>query len=109
MKRKSLLKGPLFSPQWSLCRVYVTSSCINVEAQTVLKFSHTWTAAGSTPGGCRSIREEGRAIHERPLQGSGILLQRELGNDPKNIEQLVLGGIDFTVSSTGSYRRMWIR
>jgi len=27
----------------------------------------------------------------------------QLGNDPKNIEQLVLGGIDFTVSSTGSY------
>ena len=27
----------------------------------------------------------------------------QLGNDPKNIEQLTLGGIDFTVSSTGSY------
>jgi TRAP-type transport system periplasmic protein len=27
----------------------------------------------------------------------------QLGNDPKNIEQLALGGIDFTVSSTGSY------
>jgi tripartite ATP-independent transporter DctP family solute receptor len=26
-----------------------------------------------------------------------------LGNDPKNIEQLALGGIDFTVSATGSY------
>jgi tripartite ATP-independent transporter DctP family solute receptor len=26
-----------------------------------------------------------------------------LGNDPKNIEQLVAGGIDFTVSATGSY------
>ena len=27
----------------------------------------------------------------------------QLGNDPKNIEQLALGGIDFTVSATGSY------
>ncbi len=27
----------------------------------------------------------------------------QLGNDPKNIEQLALGGIDFTVSGTGSY------
>jgi len=27
----------------------------------------------------------------------------QLGNDPKAIEQLALGGVDFTVSSTGSY------
>ena len=27
----------------------------------------------------------------------------QLGNDPKNIEQVALGGIDFTVSGTGSY------
>ena len=27
----------------------------------------------------------------------------QLSNDPKNIEQLALGGIDFTVSATGSY------
>jgi TRAP-type C4-dicarboxylate transport system substrate-binding protein len=33
----------------------------------------------------------------------------QLGNDPKNIEQLALGGIDFTVSATGSATRPMCR
>ena len=71
-------------------------------AQTVLKFSHT-----DQPGGARHKAAElfGQKI-EQYTQGRyklQIYPAGQLANDPKAIEQLQLGGIDFTVSSTGSY------
>jgi tripartite ATP-independent transporter DctP family solute receptor len=71
-------------------------------AQTVLKFSHT-----DQPGGARHKAAEmfGQKI-EQYTQGRyklQVYPARQLANDPKAIEQLQLGGIDFTVSSTGSY------
>jgi tripartite ATP-independent transporter DctP family solute receptor len=71
-------------------------------AQTMLKFSHT-----DQPGGTRHKAAEmfGQKI-EQYTQGRyklQIYPAGQLANDPKAIEQLQLGGIDFTVSSTGSY------
>jgi TRAP-type transport system periplasmic protein len=71
-------------------------------AQTILKFSHTDQQEGS--------RQAAAALFSRKVeeltQGRykvQVFCCSQLGNDPKNIEQLALGGIDFTVSATGSY------
>ncbi len=71
-------------------------------AQTVLKFSHT-----DQQKGARHAAAEMFAKHvEEYTQGRykvQVYCCSQLGNDPRNIEQLALGGVDFTVSSTGSY------
>lgn len=72
------------------------------QAQTVLKFSHT-----DNPGGSRDqaaavfaqkVSEYTEGRYEVRIFPAG-----QLGNDPKAIEQMQLGGVDFTVSATGSY------
>ena len=70
--------------------------------QTVLKFSHTDQQQGARQGAAEVF---GKKV-EQYTNGRykvQVYCCSQLGNDPKNIEQLVLGGIDFTVSSTGSY------
>jgi len=74
----------------------------NANAQTVLKFSHT-----DNPGGLRHQAAEffGQKVEEY-TQGRykvQVFPSGQLANDPKAIEQLQLGGLDFTVSATGSY------
>jgi tripartite ATP-independent transporter DctP family solute receptor len=73
-----------------------------VTAQTLLKFSHT-----DQPGGSRQKSAEVFAKKvEEYTQGRykvQIYPAGQLANDPKAVEQLQLGGIDFTVSSTGTY------
>ena len=71
-------------------------------AQTILKFSHT-----DQPGGARQKAAElfGQKI-EQYTQGRyklQVYPAGQLANDPKGVEQLQLGGIDFTVSGTGTY------
>jgi tripartite ATP-independent transporter DctP family solute receptor len=72
------------------------------QSQTILKFSHT-----DQPGGARnaaallfakSVEQNTQGRYKVQVYPAG-----QLANDPKAIEQLQLGGIDFTVSSTGSY------
>ena len=71
-------------------------------AQTILKFSHT-----DQPGGSRQKSAEVFAKKvEEYTQGRykvQIYPAGQLANDPKAVEQLQLGGVDFTVSSTGTY------
>ena len=71
-------------------------------AQTVLKFSHT-----DQPGGARQKAALQFAEKvEQYTQGRykvQVYPAGQLANDPKAVEQLQLGGIDFTVSSTGTY------
>ena len=71
-------------------------------AQTVLKFSHT-----DQPGGARQKAAEMFAQKvEQYTQGRykvQIYPAGQLANDPKGVEQLQLGGIDFTVTGTGTY------
>lgn len=71
-------------------------------AQTVLRFSHT-----DNPGGSRQAAAEVFAEKvEEYTEGRytvRIFPAGQLANDPKAIEQMILGGVDFTVSATGSY------
>jgi tripartite ATP-independent transporter DctP family solute receptor len=103
MKRKSLFVIILF---FSVI-VFVLGVCnvvgvANVEAQTVLKFSHT-----DQQDGARQAAAELFAKKVEQYTNGRYKVQvyccSQLGNDAKAVEQLVLGGIDFTVSSTGSY------
>ncbi len=73
-----------------------------VGAQTMLKFSHTDQQQGARQAGAQLFAKK----VEEYTQGRykvQVFCCSQLGNDPKNIEQLGLGGIDFTVSATGSY------
>jgi tripartite ATP-independent transporter DctP family solute receptor len=72
------------------------------QAQTTLKFSHT-----DQPGGLRQKAAElfGQKI-EQYTQGRykmQVFPAGQLANDMKGVEQLQLGGIDFTVTGTGTY------
>jgi TRAP-type transport system periplasmic protein len=71
-------------------------------AQTVLKFSHT-----DQPGGLRQKAAELFAQKvDQYTQGRykvQVYPASQLANDPKAVEQLQLGGIDFTVTGTGTY------
>ncbi len=75
---------------------------VPVSAQTMLKFSHTDQQQGARHAGAQLFAKK----VEEYTQGRykvQVFCCSQLGNDPKNIEQLALGGIDFTVSATGSY------
>jgi TRAP-type transport system periplasmic protein len=71
-------------------------------AQTVLKFSHT-----DQPGGTRQKAAELFAQKLEQYTSGRHKVQvfpaGQLANDPKAVEQLQLGGIDFTVTGTGTY------
>jgi tripartite ATP-independent transporter DctP family solute receptor len=72
------------------------------QAQTALKFSHT-----DQPGGLRQKAAEmfGQKI-EQYTQGRyklQVFPAGQLANDANAVEQLQLGGIDFTVAGTGVY------
>lgn len=71
-------------------------------AQTMLKFSHT-----DQPGGTRQKAAEMFAQKVEQATGGRYKVQvfpaGQLANDPKAVEQLQLGGIDFTVTGTGTY------
>lgn len=80
----------------------LASAVVPAGAQTVLKFSHT-----DNPDGLRDQAAKlfGQKV-EQYTQGRykvRVFPSGQLANDPKAIEQLQLGGIDFTVSATGSY------
>ncbi|MFN3133349.1 TRAP transporter substrate-binding protein [Roseibium sp.] len=74
----------------------------SAQAAEKLRFSHTDNPGGSRQAAAELFAEkvaeytDGR--YEVQIYPSG-----QLANDPKAIELLQLGGIDFTVSATGSY------
>ena len=71
-------------------------------AQTVLKFSHTDQQAGARQAAATLFAKKVEELTQGRYKVQ-VFCCSQLGNDPKNIEQLALGGIDFTVSGTGSY------
>ena len=71
-------------------------------AQTVLKFSHTDQQGGARQAAAQVFAKKVEELTQGRYKVN-IFCCSQLGNDPKNIEQLALGGIDFTVSATGSY------
>jgi tripartite ATP-independent transporter DctP family solute receptor len=90
-----------FSKLLALCFL-LALAVAQTGAQTVLKFSHT-----DNPDGLRDQAAKLFAQKvEKYTQGRykvQVFPAGQLANDPKAIEQLQLGGIDFTVSATGSY------
>ncbi len=73
-----------------------------VSAQTVLKFSHTDQQTGARQAAAQIFAKKVDELTQGRYKVQ-VFCCSQLGNDPKNIEQLALGGIDFTVSGTGSY------
>ncbi len=71
-------------------------------AQTTLKFSHTDQQAGARQAAATLFAKKVEELTQGRYKVQ-VFCCSQLGNDPKNIEQLALGGIDFTVSGTGSY------
>lgn len=91
----------------TLARATVAASALLVaaagaQAQTVLKFSHTDNPGGSRDQAAQVFAEK-VAEYTEGRYSVRIFPAGQLGNDPKAIEQLQLGGVDFTVSATGSY------
>ena len=72
------------------------------QAPQILRLSHTDSQAGS-----RQKAAELFAAKVAEYTGNAVNVQvfhsGQVANDPKAIEQLQLGGLDFTVSATGSY------
>ncbi len=75
---------------------------VAAHAQTVLKFSHTDQQLGARHAAAQVFAKKVEDYTQGRYKVQ-VFCCSQLGNDPKNIEQLALGGIDFTVSSTGSY------
>ncbi|MEM6490685.1 MAG: TRAP transporter substrate-binding protein [Pseudomonadota bacterium] len=75
---------------------------VEASAQTVLKFSHTDNPGGSRQAAAEVFAEKVAEYTDGRYEVR-IFPAGQLANDPKAIEQLQLGGIDFTVSATGSY------
>jgi TRAP-type transport system periplasmic protein len=78
------------------------ATTVSAQAQTVLKFSHTDQQAGARQAAAQIFARKVEELTQGRYKVQ-VFCCSQLGNDPKNIEQLALGGIDFTVSSTGSY------
>lgn len=71
-------------------------------AQTVLRFSHTDSEQGSRQVAALAFAEKVAEYSQGRLKVE-VFHSGQLGNDPKAIELVQLGAIDFTVSATGSY------
>lgn len=71
-------------------------------AATTLRFSHTDNPGGSRQAAAEVFAEKVEAYTDGRYKVK-IYPSGQLANDPKAIEMLQLGGVDFTVSATGSY------
>ncbi|MEP0233114.1 TRAP transporter substrate-binding protein [Roseibium sp.] len=71
-------------------------------AAEVLRFSHTDNPGGSRQAAAEVFAEKVAEYTDGRYEVK-IFPSGQLANDPKAIELLQLGGVDFTVSATGSY------
>jgi tripartite ATP-independent transporter DctP family solute receptor len=97
MNRRRLLRGIV------LVGVFALAMGVSAaQAQTVLKFSHTDNPGGSRQDAAeffaKKVAEYTQGRYKIQVYPSG-----QLANDPKAVEQLQLGGIDFTVTASGTY------
>lgn len=88
--------------RYTLIAATMAFGVAGVQAQTVLKFSHTDQQAGARQAAAQLFAKKVEELTQGRYKVQ-VFCCSQLGNDPKNIEQLTLGGIDFTVSATGSY------
>ncbi|MDP1991270.1 MAG: hypothetical protein Q8K00_09610, partial [Syntrophales bacterium] len=88
MKRKSLFVRMLFFTVvvfvLGVCNIF---SVANVEAQTVLKFSHTDQQQGARQGAAEIFAKKVEQYTNGRYKVQ-VFCCSQLGNDPKNIEQL---------------------
>jgi tripartite ATP-independent transporter DctP family solute receptor len=87
--------------RYALLAAAVAFSCA-ASAQTVLKFSHTDQQQGARQAGAQLFAKK-VAEYTQNRYKVNVFCCAQLGNDNKNVEQIVGGGIDFTVTATGSY------
>ena len=80
----------------------LTTPLVQAADQVVLKFSHTDQQQGLRHSAALKFADK-VAEYTANRYKVQVYPAGQLGNDPKAIEQLALGGVDFTVSSTGSY------
>ena len=80
----------------------VAAFASGASAQTVLKFSHTDNPGGSRQAAAELFAEKVAEYTEGRYEVR-IFPAGQLANDPKAVEQLQLGGLDFTVTATGTY------
>lgn len=88
--------------RYTLVAATLAFGVAGAQAQTVLKFSHTDQQAGARQASAQLFAKKVEELTQGRYRVQ-VFCCSQLGNDPKNIEQLALGGIDFTVSATGSY------
>ena len=79
-----------------------TAMAASACAQTILKFSHTDQQQGARQAAAQVFAKKVEDYTQGRYKVQ-VFCCSQLGNDPKNVEQLALGGIDFTVTSTGTY------
>ena len=89
-------------PTRALFAAIAFATSFAVGAQTTLKFSHTDQQQGARHAAALQFAKSVEELTQGRYKVQ-VYCCSQLGNDPKNIEQLALGGIDFTVSGTGSY------
>ncbi|CTQ60590.1 MAG: TRAP transporter substrate-binding protein [Roseibium album] len=80
----------------------VVASAGSAAAAETLRFSHTDNPGGSRQAAAELFAEKVAEYTDGRYEVQ-IFPSGQLANDPKAIELLQLGGIDFTVSATGSY------
>jgi tripartite ATP-independent transporter DctP family solute receptor len=88
--------------RYTLVAATLAFGVAGAQAQTVLKFSHTDQQAGARQASAQLFAKKVEELTQGRYKVH-VFCCSQLGNDPKNIEQLALGGVDFTVSATGSY------
>jgi TRAP-type transport system periplasmic protein len=71
-------------------------------AQTTLRLSHTDTPVGSRQKAAELFSQKVEEYSKGKVKVQ-VFHSGQLANDPKAVEQLQLGGIDFTVTATGTY------
>lgn len=86
----------------SLAAAVLVAITGSANAADVLRFSHTDNPGGSRQAAAEVFAEK-VAQYTQGRYEIRIYPSGQLANDPKAIEQLQLGGVDFTVSATGSY------
>lgn len=84
------------------CALWTGASLAPAAAQTLLKFNH----GEQVNSGRHAAALEFSKKFEQYTNGRykiQVFCCAQLGNDPKTIEQLAIGGIDFAISAPGSY------
>jgi TRAP-type transport system periplasmic protein len=77
-------------------------TCTAIQASTILKFNHTDTPTGSRHGAAELFAKRISELSGGDLRVI-VFHSGQLGNDPKSVEALRSGQLDFTVSATGSF------